>query len=137
MKMNRITIMGVLAALALIMTPGFTAQAASVDSEVIGGASDSTPQIVDSDTSLDVAGTVGDIETPDTEVEDDVSEIETPDVEVEDDVGEIEAPDVEDIDVADAGDIEMPDIEAPEIETPDIEAPEIEAPEVETPELGE
>lgn len=107
MKMNRITIMGVLAALALIMAPGFTAQAASLDGSP--------------DQSVDFSTTAGDIETPDTEVEDDVGEIEASHIE------DIDVAHVEDIDVADVGDIE----------TPDIEAPEVEAPEVETPELGE
>lgn len=128
MKINQITMAGILAVLALIMAPGFVVQAAPlVDpglAPVPGGVGGSAPiQTVGPDSSPDVAGTVGDIETPD--------------VEVEDDVGEVEAPDVEDIDVADAGDIETPDIETPDVETPDVEAPEIETPEVEAPELGE
>jgi len=75
--MNRITIMGVLAALALIMAPGFTAQAAS--------------------TSPDIPATSSDIETPDTTAGNDVGEVETPEIEDVDvaDVGDIETPDVE------------------------------------------
>jgi len=87
--MNRITMMSVMAALALIMSPGFTAQAAS--------------------TSPDIPATSSDIETPDTEAGDDVGEVEVADVE-DVDVGE-----VEDMDVAEVGDVETPEVEAPEL----------------------
>jgi len=128
MRINQVTMAGVLAVLVLIMAPGFVAQAAPlVDpglAPIPGGAGGSPPaQTVGLDTSPDVAGAAGNIEAPD--------------VEVADGVGEIETPDIEDIDVADAGDIETPDIETPDIEAPEIEVPEVEAPEVETPELGE
>ncbi|MDQ6958308.1 MAG: hypothetical protein Q9M24_04270 [Mariprofundaceae bacterium] len=123
MRINQVTMAGVLAALVLIMAPGFVAQAAPpIDpglAPIPGGAGAPPPaQTVGLDTSPDVAGTAGNIEAPD--------------VEVADDVGEVEAPDIENIDVADVGDIETPDVEAPEIEVPEVEAPE-----VETPELGE
>jgi len=113
MKLNRITMMGALAALALMMAPGFTAQAAppaDPGASIVSVGPGGTPPAVDPDTSPDVAGTAGDIETPDVEVEDDIAEVETPDV----------------------AEVETPDIEAPEVETPEVETPE-----VETPELGE
>ena len=79
MKMNRITIMGVLAALAMIMAPGFTAQAASLDGSP--------------DQSVDLSTTADDIDTPDTEVEDNVAHV---------------------------GDIKTPKVEAPEVKTPEL-----------------
>jgi len=75
--MNRINIMGVLAALALIMVPGFTAQAAVVvdPGGLVGGA---TP------TGGGVTGGRSSIITPEAEVENDVAEVEDADVEDDD-----------------------------------------------------
>ncbi|MDQ6995826.1 MAG: hypothetical protein Q9M82_00015 [Mariprofundus sp.] len=108
MKLNRITFMGALAALALMMAPGFEAEAAGavVSPSLVGGS-----QLTPIPTTLAA-------NTPAMPVVKGAADIETPDL------AEVETPDVEDIEVA-------------EIETPDIEAPEVEAPEVETPELGE
>jgi len=86
------SITGALAALALMMAPGFTAQAANID------------------TSPDVS-----VGTPAT-----ASDIEALDTEVEDDVVEVEVADAEDIDTADVGDVETPDIEVAEVETPEL-----------------
>jgi len=87
--MNRITIMSVMAALALIMAPGFAAQAATANP-------DTSP-----DTNIG-ATTASDIETLDTEVEDDAAEVEDMDVsEVED----MDVSEVEDMDVSEVGDV--------------------------------
>jgi len=93
--MNRITIMSVLAALALIMAPGFAAQAAGPDT---------SPD-------MNVNASSTDIAAPDTEVGDDVGEV----ADAEDvDVGE-----VEDMDVAEVEDVETPDIEEVDVEAPE------------------
>ena len=89
MKMNRMTMMGALAALALMMAPSFTAQAADISPDV----------------NVNAPATAGDIDTPDTEVEDDVAEVETVEVEAP----EVEAPEVE------APEVETPEVETPEL----------------------
>ncbi len=88
MKMNRITIVGALAVLALIMAPGFVARAATIPSSI--------PAVV------------GNIETPDTGVE--TPEVEAPEVEAP----EVEAPEVEAPDIQ-APEVQAPDIQAPEV----------------------
>lgn len=89
MKINRITMMGVLAALALIMMPGFAAQAASLD------------------VSPDIPAVAGGVEAPDVEDVDvaDIGGIEAPEIEAP----EVEAPEIETPDVA------APEVEAPEL----------------------
>jgi len=94
------SITGALAALALTMAPGFTAQAASV-----GGAGVVAPAAVTAQAVPAIPSGVG-----------------APDVEVGDDINEVEAPEIEGIEVAE---IETPDIEAPEVEAPEVETPEL------------
>jgi len=115
------SITGVLAALALTMAPGFTAQAAgggvpavSVSAGTTGGSQLAPLPTV---ATAPVAVTAQAVPVVS-------SGVGAPDIEVGDDINEVEAPEVEDIEVA-------------EVETPDIETPEVETPEVETPELGE
>jgi len=73
------SITGALAALALIIAPGFAAHAADTDTSP--------------DVNINAPATANDIETPDTGVEDDAAEVETSAAE------DVETPDIEDVEV--------------------------------------
>jgi len=123
----QVSITGALAALALTLAPGFTAQAAPVGGvaplpAISTGPTAGGSQLAPLPTIAMVAAAPAAVTAQ--AVPAIPSGVGAPDVEVGDDINEIEAPEIEGIEVA-------------EIETPDIEAPEVEAPEVETPELGE